>query len=281
MAILYGQKIADGILAVASERVKKLKAKDAVPRLAVILVGNDTASEQYVKKKAEAAKKIGIAFELHHLKAAVMIEMLMAYIKKLQTDSVLSGMIVQLPLTEHLYTPDVLNAIHPSIDVDCLTDVNMGKLVMKTARLVPPTAGAVAAILDYLNVNLRGKKVTIVGTGVLVGKPLAIMMMSAGATVTTCNSKTKNLPAECLKADIIVTAVGKKHLLTADMVKPGAIVIDTGIDFVEGEMYGDVDVPNVAKIAKYVTPTPGGVGPITVANLLLNTVICAEKKYLQ
>jgi methylenetetrahydrofolate dehydrogenase (NADP+)/methenyltetrahydrofolate cyclohydrolase len=241
-------------------------------------VGDDTASERYVMKKETAAKAIGLEFALHRLPKNISKLDLIHAIKELQSDTRLSGMIVQLPLPEPLYTSDVLSAVEPALDVDCLTDTNMGKLMMKTATLVPPTAGAVTAILDHMRVDTRGKKVTIIGTGALVGKPLAIMMMNAGATVTTCNSKTRDLPSECLSADIIVTGVGKKNLLTGNMLKENTIVIDTGIDFYKGKMYGDVDMSSVKKVTGYVTPTPGGVGPITVANLLLNTVICAERK---
>ena len=149
---------------------------------------------------------------------------------------------------------------------------------MNTHHTTPPTPGAVITILEELAVELRGKNVTIIGTGALVGKPLAIILMNKGASVTTCNSKTKNIKEKCLAADIIVTGVGKKDLLRDDMVSAGAIVIDTGIAFENGKVYGDVNVAEVAEKAAFVTPTPGGVGPITVALLLWNTVLCAEKK---
>ena len=190
----------------------------------------------------------------------------------------MSGLIIQLPLPEHLYTPEVLNTIRPDADVDCLTDANLGKLIMKTNTLLPPTPGAVLTIIENLKIKLPGKNVTIVGMGALVGKPLAIMMVNEGASVTTCNSRTKNIKAKCLGADIIVTGVGKKYLLTGDMAPQGAVVIDTGIAFENGKVFGDVNVAEVKESAAYVTPTPGGVGPITVARLMLNTVLMAEQK---
>ncbi len=181
-------------------------------------------------------------------------------------------------MPERLYKPEVLNAINPNIDVDCLTDANIGKLVMKTNLIEPPTPWAVIKTLKEINFNLVGKNITLVGAGALVGKPLAIMLVNELASVTTCNSHTENLKQKCLAADAIISAVGKQqNLITADMVKKGAVVIDTGIVYVEGKMHGDVDFNNVSKKTSFITPTPGGIGPITVSKLLLNTVICAKK----
>ena len=199
-------------------------------------------------------------------------------VDRIQREEKLSGLIVQLPLPEPLYTSEVLNAIPSHIDVDCLTNTNLGRLIMNTATIVPPTPGAVMSILHHLNVDLVGKNVTVVGVGALVGKPLSIMFMNARASVTTCNSATKDMKKKCLTADIIVTGVGKKDLLRGSMVKKGAIVIDTGIAYDEGKMHGDVSMKEVEKKARFVTPTPGGVGPLTVAHLLYNTVLCAEKQ---
>ncbi len=258
--------------------VKKLKKKKITPRLEVILVGDDKPSQTYVRKKGEAANKLGMDFELHVLPGKTKMKDLIAKINKIQSNKKLSGLIVQLPLPEHLYVPEVLNTIKPELDVDCLTDINIGKLVMKTNFLTPPTPAAAITILHDLKVEMAGKNVTIIGMGALVGKPMAIMMINEGASVTTINSRTKNTKEKCLTADIIVTGVGRKDVLRGDMVKKGAIVIDTGVCFVDGKMYGDVNVAEVAKKAAYVTPTPGGVGPNTVARLLYNTALCAQKK---
>ena len=274
--LINGKKIAEKVNKRTAKKVAILKKKKITPKLAVILVGNDKPSQTYVRKKGESAKKTGFDFTLYELPKNIKQDELIKSIKKIQKDKKLTGLIVQLPLPEHLYASDVLNTIKPEIDVDCLTDVNLGKLVMKTNNIVPPTPGAVMSILHDLNVNLIGKNVVIIGAGALVGKPLAIMMMNERASVTTCNSQTKNTKDKCLQADIIVTGVGKNDLLRGDMVKKGAIVIDTGVDFKNGKMFGDVNIEEVQKIASYVTPTPGGVGPITVARLLLNTAICAE-----
>ncbi len=277
--IIDGKAIAAKINAKTAEHVHKLKEKGVTPRLEVILVGRDKASATYVRKKGETAQKLGIEFKLHELPASLTTAELISHIKKIQESPSLYGLIVQLPLPEKFYTNDVLNTIDPSIDIDCLTNVNLGKLVMKTNYLVPPTPGAVISILHELNIPIAGKNVTIIGMGALVGKPLAIMMVNEGASITTVNSRTADTKEKCLGADIIVAGVGKKDVLRGDMVKNGAVVIDTGVAFENGKMFGDVNVAEVSEHAAFVTPTPGGVGPITVARLLWNTVLCAEKNY--
>ncbi len=274
-----GKLIAKKIEQKTAERVALLKKKGIIPKLAVILVGTDLPSQTYVRRKGEAAKRIGMDFDLHTYPEKISLKKLIDEINKIQKDKKLTGLIVQLPLPEHFYTTDVLNTIHPELDVDCLTDVNLGKLVMKTNYLVPPTPGAVMSIIHDLKIDLVGKNVTIIGMGALVGKPLAIMMVNERASVTTCNSETKDVKTKCLTANIIVTGVGKKDLLRGNMVKLGAVVIDTGVCFENGKMYGDINFPEIISKASYVTPTPGGVGPITVARLLYNTLICTEKKY--
>jgi methylenetetrahydrofolate dehydrogenase (NADP+) / methenyltetrahydrofolate cyclohydrolase len=274
--LIRGKDIAARIHEKTATRVRELRSKGVPVSLAVFLVGDDKPSHTYVGKKGKAAASVGIDFLLFERPANITQEQLLNDIRQAQDDQTLTGLIVQLPLPTQLNTNAILNAIDPRNDVDCLTDVNMGKVVMKTNTLVPPTPGAVLSIVNDLNVDLVGKNVTIIGVGPLVGKPLAIMMMNERASVTTINSKTTDVKKKCLAADIIVTGVGKKGLLTAEMVRPGAIVIDTGVDFENGKMFGDVDVPSVQEVAAYVTPTPGGVGPITVARLLWNTVLCAQ-----
>lgn len=299
MAIINGKAIAAKIEQQAAEKTANLKKNGKTPKLAVVLVGDNKPSQTYIRKKQEAAERVGINFELRQYPADIKKDKLIAELKKIQKDKKLAGLIIQLPLPEHLYVPEVLNAVNPEIDVDCLTDCNLGKLVMAkkmpilprqnrassistdveigTNKIEPPTPWAVVHILKDAGVDLVGKNITIIGMGALVGKPLAIMLANELASVTTCNSQTKNIKEKCLSADIIVTAVGKKiNLLTADMVKNGAIVIDTGIVYEDEKMYGDVDFENVSKKAGLITPVPGGVGPITVSKLLLNTAVCAE-----
>lgn len=278
--LIDGRAIAEKINAKTMAKIAELKTKGITPKLEVILVGDDKASEMYDRMKGRAAEKAGMDFFLHMLPATTTEDELVEKIHKIQTTGYISGLIIQLPLPEHLYTSRVLNAIDPSIDVDFLTDTNLGKLIMKTNSLIPPTPGAVITILRELGADVAGKNVTIIGMGALVGKPLAVMLINDGASVTTCNSRTKNIKEKCLAADIIVTGVGKKDLLRGDMVTPGAIVVDTGISFdAEGKVYGDVNVAEVGAKAAWVTPTPGGVGPITVARLLWNTALCAENNF--
>jgi len=275
--LVDGKLIAQKIETEVAVKVADLKKQKITPTLAVILVGDDKPSQTYVRRKGEAAQRLGINFILERPPAETTTEQLLKIVKKIQKTKNLSGLIVQLPLPKHIDTNAVLNAIDPKFDVDCLTDANIGKMVMNTNVVTPPTPGAVLVILENLKVDLVGKNVTIVGVGPLVGKPLAILLMNERASVTTCNSRTRDTKAKCLAANIIVTGVGKKDILRGDMISPGTIVIDTGVEFVDGKMYGDVNVAEVSQKAAWVTPTPGGVGPITVARLLFNTVLCAER----
>jgi len=267
--IINGNQIAQKLLDELKTEVKKLKA---TPKLAVVHVGDDKPSRTYIRRKKEASEYIGIDFELHKFPADILKKHLVQAIKKIQTDKKLTGLIVQLPLPEPLYTTEVLNAIDPKLDVDCMTDFNLGKLVMKTAYLTPPTPGAVLTVLDEIDVEVVGKNITIIGAGALVGKPLSIMLLNREATITTCNIHTQDLKKQCKQADIIISAVGKKDLIRKNMIKRGAVVIDTGIVFENKKMYGDVAFYEVAKKASYITPTPGGIGPITVALLLKNVL---------
>ncbi len=277
--LIDGHHIAKKLEQKTAKEVIALKALGIVPKLAVVLVGNDMPSKKYVDMKKRAAEKIGIDFTLVTLPKDIDKEIIIANIDQLQQDPRLSGLIIQLPLPEPLFTTEVLNAVKPELDVECLTNTNLGRLVMKTNSLTPPTAGAVMHIFDDMQIDLKGKQVCIVGAGMLVGKPLSIMMMNKEATVTTCTIYTKNLKEKCLDADIIITGVGKPHIVTADMVRPDAIVIDTGIWFDEQKkVHGDTDWQNISKKGATVTPTPGGVGPITVSHLLWNAVLCAKNK---
>lgn len=271
-----GKAIADRINSETAKRVAFLETRGTKIKLAVLLVGDHQPSATYVRKKGEAAKKIGIRFALHRLPAATRTNAILRRLDAIQADPSLSGLIVQLPLPPRCDTPTVLARIRPDIDVDCLTPENLGRLIGGDGAIVPPTPGAIMAILKNLHYSLAGKRVTIVGTGMLVGRPLAIMMINAGATVTTCNSKTRNLADTCRNAEILVSCVGKKQLITKDMIKKDAVVIDAGVSFQGSKMFGDVDMEGALIRASRVTPTPGGVGPLTVALLLQNTVICAE-----
>ncbi len=275
--LIDGKQLSEKILSSLRIEITKLKTHGIIPKLAIVHVGDHQPSKTYIRRKEEAARSIGIDFELHSYPADISKEAIIGYIKKIQKDTKLSGLIVQLPLPEPLDTADVLNAIDPELDVDCLTDTQMGKLVMNTHTIAPPTPGAVCEILDMLNIDVQGKHIVIVGAGALVGKPLSIMLLNKLATVTICNSHTKNIKSITKKADILVSAAGKKDLITKSHIKKGCVVIDTGIVFENKKMYGDVDFKKVSKKASYITPVPGGVGPITVALLLKNTVTQAKR----
>lgn len=277
--IIDGKAIAEKILIKVRTWVDELKTQDIIPKLAVILVGDNKPSQTYVRKKQEAAEQVGIEFSLHKYPADISKEELVKEIEKIQGDTKLCGLIVQLPLPQPLYTQEVLNAIDPDIDVDCLTNVNLGRLIKRTGFLLPPTPYAVKTILKNLGISVEGKNICIIGAGALVGKPLAIILLNKLATVTVCNSQTADLKAKCRASEIIVTAAGKKDLLRGNMVSRGTIVIDTGICFENNKMYGDVNFAEVSKKAGYITPVPGGVGPITVALLLKNTITCAKRKH--
>jgi methylenetetrahydrofolate dehydrogenase (NADP+)/methenyltetrahydrofolate cyclohydrolase len=205
---------------------------------------------------------------------------LLKVVQQLQTKRYgLTGLIVQLPLPKQINTGKILEAIHPQIDVDCLTQTNLGKLISGSFWLTPPTPGAILEILQFHKVTLTGKKVVVIGAGALVGRPLANLLMHAQATVTVINRSTPNVRSHTKDADIIVTGVGKHAVLTGNMIKRGAVVVDAGVSFSNGKMYGDIDFATVAKRASIVTPTPGGVGPLTVAKLIDNTIQCTLKKY--
>ncbi|OGH68682.1 MAG: hypothetical protein A3I29_04970 [Candidatus Magasanikbacteria bacterium RIFCSPLOWO2_02_FULL_44_11] len=274
--IIDGKAIAKKIEQDVQKRVNVLRQKGISPKLHVILVGDNQASQTYTHTKAKAAERVGIDFTLHNFPATISEDDLIASLQKIQADGTVSGLIIQIPLPEHLYTEKVINSINPKIDIDCLTNTNLGRLVMNQPLFTPPTPTAALRILDEIAFNPKGKNITIIGTGALVGKPLAIMLINAGASVTTINSRTTNSKEKCLSADVIISGVGKKNIVTAAMVKPGAIVIDTGFVYENGILSGDVDFDAIKDITSYITPTPGGVGPITVAELLLNTVKSAE-----
>lgn len=279
--VVNGHKIAQSIYTRLAKQVPVLKKKKyapILPMLGVILVGNDKPSLTYVRKKGEAAHKVGVGFLLKKFPASITTEQLIKEVKAIQQKRhKLTGLIVQLPLPKHINTGKVLEAISPSLDVDCLTQTNLGKLVTGSYWIEPPTPGAIMQILKYHKVALKGKNVVVIGAGALVGKPVANMLIHEEATVSVLNKYTPSLTSYTKNADVIITGVGKHNLLTGSMIKSGAIVIDAGVSFVGKKMYGDSNVGSVSKKASVVTPTPGGVGPLTVAKLIQNTVKCAEK----
>lgn len=273
MAIIVdGKKIAQKIQNRVSADIKQYSLK---PVLAVVLVGDDKASLTYVGKKQEAAEAAGIKFLLYKFSGNISTDKLVLEILKIQK-AFLSGIIVQLPLPATIDKKQVLNQLNPAIDVDFLSWVSLGKLMVGDTDILPPAPAAVLEILKEYKVSLKGKHVVIVGQGDLIGKPLTNILVKLPITLTTCNKETKDLVSHTRQADILVTGVGKKDLIRGSMIKKGAVVIDAGTVFYKGRMMGDINLMEVSKKASLVTPTPGGVGPITVAKLLENTVAIAK-----
>ncbi len=275
MIVADGKQIAKTILSRLRKTVAQMPKK---PHLAVVLVGDDKPSLTYVRKKQEAAAEVGIKFSLYKYPASIRQEKLILEIKRIQKQSDLSGIIVQLPLPKQFDKKQVLNALNPEIDVDALTWESLGKLVIGENQLVPPTPGAILEILKYYKISLKGQHVVLVGQGELIGKPLANILIQLPITLTVCGKDTKDLAVHTRQADILITGVGKYNLIRGHMVKSRAAVVDAGVSFEKGQMFGDINFAEVCKKAKLVTPTPGGVGPVTVAKLLENTVRIAQSR---
>lgn len=260
------------------EKVKKLNRNGISPKLVVIHANKDTASDIYISKKRKMCEELGILEEEFDFDENVKQEDIMLLLDKLNKDKSVHGILVQLPIYNHLDSKEILEAISPNKDVDGFHPINIGKLMQGVGGVAPCTPKGVMTILNELNVDVEGKNATVIGRSIIVGRPMASLLLNEGATVTTCHSKTANLKEHTQNADILVVAVGKPHLVTEDMIKEGAIVIDVGINRVDGKLIGDVDTENVSKKAKYITPVPGGVGLTTVYTLMENVIELAEKK---
>lgn len=275
--ILSGTEPADALLASLKDDVKKLD-----PKLVIVQVGDDPASTSYIKKKLESAKKIGMRHEHLHLRDNITQSELFAHIKTLNEDDDVTGYIIQLPLPDHLtgIQPQLFREIDPYKDVDGFTAYNLGKMFLSPEfeHLPPATPAGVIALLEYYKIPVHGLHAVVVGASNIVGKPLAVMLMNRGATVTVCNEFTKDLGAETLRADIVITAVGKPGLITGKMIKEGTVVIDIGITPTPDGLKGDVVFEEAQEIASSITPVPGGVGPMTVASLLKNCVTAKKRQ---
>lgn len=258
--------------------VQNLKKEGVVPGLAVILVGNDDASRTYVANKQKACKELGIYSELITFNSNVTQDTLLSKIYELNESKEIHGILVQLPLPKHLDEDEIINAISPRKDVDGFHPINVGKMVIGQDALMPCTPSGVIVMLEDNGISLSGKHVVIVGRSNIVGKPLGQMLLTRDATVTYCHSKTRDLPSYTNQADILIAAVGRANFITADCVKQGAVVIDVGINRnEEGKLCGDVAYDQVKDKASYITPVPGGVGPMTITMLMYNTVKAARK----
>lgn len=275
--IIDGKSLAAAVRAAQKSAIDSLAARGVRPGLAAMLVGHDPTSRVYVRNKARACEETGVRSEVHEFAESVSESVLLDRIEQLNADSRVHGILVQLPLPRHVEAARVLAAVSPAKDVDGFHAVNLGALLQGRPGFVPGTPAGVMRLLEHAGVPLAGRHAVIVGRSTIVGKPLALMLLQKDATVTICHSKTRDLGAVTRQADILIAAVGRAKLVTADMVKPGACVIDVGVNRLpDGKLAGDVDFAAVKEVAGSITPVPGGVGPMTVAMLIVNTVRAAE-----
>ena len=272
------QKVKDGLKA----RVEELKNKNIFPGLAVIIVGNDSASRVYVNNKKKACEYIGIRSEEYALPETTTQDELLSLIDTLNKKADIHGILCQLPLPEHIDEETVLNAINPEKDVDAFHPVNVGKIMIGNFDFLPCTPAGVMELIAEAGIDLTGKHCVVVGRSNIVGKPQAMLLLHKNATVTICHSKTEGLKEMCRTADVLVVAVGRAKMVNEEYIKDGAVVIDVGMDRDEnGKLCGDVDFDSACKKASYITPVPGGVGPMTIATLMKNAVTAAVKQCQQ
>lgn len=275
--ILSGKTVSARIKENLKKEIEELKAKGILPGLAVIIVGEDPASKVYVGRKEAMCEELGMHSEKFALPENTTQEELVSLVEKLNNDNKIHGILVQLPLPKHLDEKAVINTIRPEKDVDAFHPVNVGKIMIGDYDFVPCTPAGIMELIAESGVEVEGKTCVVVGRSNIVGKPMSMLLLHKNGTVTTCHSKTKNLGEVVKTADILVAAVGKANFITADMVKPGAVVIDVGMNRLDdGRLVGDVDFENVEKVAGAITPVPGGVGPMTIAMLMQNTFTAAK-----
>ncbi len=275
--LIDGKSLAATVRAEQKNAIASLAARGVQPGLAAILAGNDPASRVYVRNKARACGDSGVRSEVHEFPEQVSEPALLECVVRLNADPRVHGIVVQLPLPRHLDAARVLAAVSPAKDVDGFHAVNLGALVQGRPGFVPGTPAGVMRLLAHAGVPLAGRRAVIVGRSTIVGKPLALLLLQKDATVTICHSRTADLAAMTAQADVLVAAVGRAKLISAEMVKRGACVIDVGINrLADGTLAGDVDFAAVREVAGWITPVPGGVGPMTVAMLIVNTVRAAQ-----
>ncbi len=278
-AVLDGKACASALLAAAKVRVAACAARDATPCLAVVLVGDDPASQVYVRSKERRAEETGVATRDHRLPACTTTEELVTLIRDLNADPAVDGILVQLPLPRQVDGAAVLRAIDPAKDVDGFHPDNLGLLVLGTPRFIACTPQGCMRLLEAANVDLAGKRALVVGRSTIVGKPMAQLLVHADATVTVAHSRTVDLAAEVARADVLVAAIGRAEYIQGAWIKEGAVVIDVGMNRrADGTLVGDVEYAAAAKQASAITPVPGGVGPMTIACLLSNVVDAAERR---
>jgi len=280
MQLIDGKSLANKVQTNVASEVEKLKQeKNIVPGLAVILIGDDPASHAYVKMKAKACEKVGFYSITHNMPDTISQDEIIATIEMMNNNPRIDGILVQLPLPKHVDTDKILEVIDPKKDVDGFHAYNVGRLVTNLDSFVACTPLGVMKMFEEYNIDLKGQDVCVVGASNIVGKPMAALLLNADATVTVTHIFTKDLKAHTSQADIVIVGVGVPGLIKEDMIKEGAIVIDIGINRMEdGSLVGDVDFKNVSKKCSYITPVPGGVGPMTIAMLLANTLKAAKAR---
>ncbi len=280
--IIDGKQLAEKLKLQMVPHLARLKEQGIVPSLTVILVGDDPASQVYVNHKANTFKKLGLISSVETYPAQMTEAELLDRIRTLNNDASVNGILVQLPLPPHFNADTVIEAISPAKDVDGFHVSNAGALMIGKPTFIPCTPYGIMKMLEDEQVTIRGAEAVVVGASNIVGKPMALLLQKAGATVTICNSKTRDLGAQTRRADILVVATGKPEMITGDMIKPGAVVIDVGINRgQDGKLKGDVQFESARQVAAAITPVPGGVGPMTIVMLLLNTVHAAEQQNLK
>lgn len=277
--LIDGNALSRQLRADVAARVQALKARGITPGLAVILVGDNPASQVYVRNKVKACEDTGMHSVLETWPATLTEAELLARVAAMNADASIHGILVQLPLPAHIDAQKVIEAIDPAKDVDGFHIASAGALMTGMPGFWPCTPYGCMKMLEHIGYDLRGKHAVVIGRSNIVGKPMALMLLQKNATVTICHSATQDLKAQTLQADVIVAAVGKRNVLTADMVKPGAVVIDVGMNRNEaGKLCGDVDFDGVKEVAGWITPVPGGVGPMTITMLMVNTLESAERQ---
>ncbi len=280
--LIDGKAIANNIRLELEEQVKELAAKNIVPGLAVILVGDNSASDTYVRMKAKACEQIGMYSEVIRMSADTEESAVLDKIEELNLRKDIHGILVQLPLPPQINEQKVIDQINENKDVDGFTPHNVGNLVIQDPSFIPCTPNGIMELIHSTGVDIAGKHAVVVGRSNIVGKPVALLLLHENATVTICHSKTENLQALTKLADILIVAMGKPHFITKEYVKAGALVIDVGINrLADGKLVGDVDLESVQEIASFITPVPRGVGPMTITMLLANTIKAAEHIELQ
>lgn len=280
--IISGKELSKTIREEVKEQVIKLTNQyHRAPHLAVVLVGEDPASRSYVKAKERACKKAMMGSTVIIKEEETSEEELLSIINDLNNDQTVDGILVQLPLPKHIDEDKVIDAIKLEKDVDGFHPLNLAYMHLGRQAIYPATPKGIMTMIERSNISLKGKKALVIGRSNIVGKPVAMMLLKEHATVTIAHSRTENLKAECLASDIIVAAVGRAKMITEDMVKEGTVIIDVGVNRVEGKLVGDVDFDAVKDKASYITPVPGGVGPMTITSLLQNTLECYERRLKQ